>query len=66
MTTGNIIRRLREARGHSQSRLALLAGCSQFHVSQLERQEVRLTPRLRKGIAAALGIAEKVLSDESK
>ena len=57
----NELKAFREARGLSQTQLAVRAGLSNSTVSEFERGERKPWPRARHALAEALGVRENVL-----
>ncbi len=58
---GEIIRRLREARGLTQTVLARRAGLSRMHVIRIERDDISPTLDTVEKVAKALGVTVRTL-----
>lgn len=58
---GEIIRRLREARGLTQAVLARRAGLSRMHVIRIERDDISPTLDTVEKVAKALGVTVRTL-----
>ena len=58
---GEIIRRLREARGLTQTALARRAGLSRMHVIRIERDDISPTLDTVEKVAKALGVTVRTL-----
>ena len=56
-SVGGRIRVLRKGKGMTQHRLAVLAGCSHPHISDIEKGKKRGSYGARCGIAMALGVS---------